>query len=109
LQHNNEMTFNPAEIGTNTLQRFRYQAEVTLPYCVYCALGQDIVSVIPEYLEDIALEYPGYWRFIQVKSRDPERPLWRLQDLLVESGGALRSLHRTHLQTKEKNASLEIL
>jgi len=96
------------DAGSDSLARFRYQAEVTLPFCLQCALGDEIVSVIPEHLEDIAVEYEGCWRFIQVKSRNPERGLWKLSDLLGK-GGALRSLFRTHLQTLDVTASLEIL
>lgn len=96
------------DVGPDVLARFRYQAEITFPFCLSCALGSEIVAVIPEHLEDIAIELASRWRFIQAKSRDPERPQWKLSDLL-QKGGALRSLYRTHQQTQDVNASLEIL
>ncbi|MFO1306107.1 MAG: dsDNA nuclease domain-containing protein [Burkholderiales bacterium] len=99
----------PLDAGTTTLQRYRYQAEVTLPFCLSCALGGDIIAVIPEHFEDIALECGSPWRFIQVKSRDPERPMWGLTDLLSRQGGALRSLLRTHKLTPLLDAKLELI
>ena len=96
--------------GSDTLARFRYQAEVTLPYCVAAILGEnDIVAVIPEHLEDIALETTTGWRFLQVKSRDPERGLWTAGDLFAKKGGALRSLYRTYLLTEGEEYSLELV
>ena len=95
--------------GSDTLARFRYQAEVTLPYCVSALLFQnDIVAVIPEHLEDIALETGTGWRFLQIKSRNPERGLWRASDLFVKKG-ALRSLYRTYLLTVGEDHSLELV
>ena len=96
--------------GSDTLARFRYQSEVTLPYCVSALLFEnDIVAVIPEHLEDIALETRTGWRFLQVKSRDPERGLWTGADLFARKGGALRSLYRTYLLTKGEDYSLELV
>ena len=96
--------------GTDTLTRFRYQAEVTLPYCLsVISPHSDIHAVIPEHLEDIALRTASGWRFIQVKTRNPERGLWTASDLLAKKGGALRSLYRTYLLTKTENHSLELL
>ncbi len=95
--------------GSDTLARYRYQAEVTLPYCVSALLREnDIVAVVPEHLEDIALETNTGWRFLQVKSRNPERGLWTLADLLANKG-ALRSLYRTYLLTDGEERSLEIV
>ncbi|NIN00186.1 MAG: DUF4297 domain-containing protein [candidate division Zixibacteria bacterium] len=99
----------PTNSGSDSFARFHYQAEVTLPFCLDCALGSEIASVMPEHLEDIAVESEVGWRFVQVKSRDPERGLWRLPDLLG-GDGALRSLFRTHLLTKDvPGTSLELL
>ena len=95
--------------GSDTLARFRYQAEVTLPYCVSALLSEnDIVAVVAEHLEDIALKTKTGWRFLQVKSRNPERGLWRAADLFVK-GGALRSLYRTYLATGGEEHSLELV
>lgn len=96
------------DAGTETLRRFRYQALLTLPLCLECALGDRILKVIPEHLEDIALSYSGRWRFLQVKSRNPELGLWTLGDL-TGSGGALHSLYRTYQQTLGVEVSLELI
>ena len=96
--------------GSDTLSRFRYQAEVTLPYCLAALLSEhEILAVIPEHLEDIALRTTTGWRFVQVKSRDPERGLWKTSDLFAENGGALRSLYRTYLLTTGEDHSLELV
>ena len=95
--------------GSDTLARFRYQAEVTLPYCVSALLSaNDIVAVVAEHHEDIALKTKTGWRFLQVKSRNPERGLWRAADLFAK-GGALRSLYRTYLATVGEDHSLELV
>ena len=96
--------------GSDTLSRFRYQAEATLPYCLSMLSSNDgILAVIPEYLEDIALETECGWRFLQVKTRNPERGLWTVSHLFSRKGGALRSLYRTYLLTKPEKPSLELL
>ena len=98
------------EWGSDTFGRFRYQAEITLPYCLaVVAAQQDIFAVIPEHLEDIALQTVDGWRFLQVKSRDPQRGLWKLSDLLIKKGSALRSLFRTYLCTAGKDYPLELV
>ena len=98
------------DAGSDTLARFRYQAEVTLPYCVSALLFEnDIEAVIAEHLEDVALKTKTGWRFLQVKSRNPERGLWRAADLLAKKGGALRSLYRTYLLTEGEDHSLELV
>ena len=96
--------------GPDTLARFRYQAEVTLPYCLaVLASEHGILAVLPEHLEDIALKTTSGYRFLQVKTRDPERGLWTASALLVRRSGALRSLYRTYLLTKGEDHSLEIV
>ena len=98
------------DAGSDTFARFRYQAEVTLPYCVSALLLEnDIEAVIVEHYEDIALKTKTGWRFLQVKSRNPERGLWSAADLLAEKGGALRSLYRTYLLTKDEDCTLELV
>lgn len=95
--------------GSDTFARFRYQAEVTLPYCVSAVLSEnDIVAVVPEHMEDVALATGTGWRFLQIKSRNPERGLWQLADLFTK-GGALRSLYRTYLLTTGEERSLELV
>ena len=97
------------DAGSDTLARFHYQAEITLPFCVSALLFEnDIEAVIAEHLEDIALRTKSGWRFLQVKSRNPERGLWRAADLFAK-GGALRSLYRTYLLTEGQDHSLELV
>ena len=96
--------------GADTFARFRYQAEVTLPYCLAALTStQDILVVIPEHLEDIALKTKTGYRFLQVKTRDPERGLWTASALFAKGSGALRSLYRTYLLTKSEPHSLELI
>ena len=96
--------------GSDTLARFRYQAEVTLPYCLSVMSSQnDILAVVLEHLEDIALKTNDGWRFLQVKTRDPERGLWTASELFTKKGGALRSLYRTYLLTTGEDHPLELL
>ena len=98
------------DTGSDTLARFRYQAEVTLPFCVSALLSQnEIEAVVAEHLEDIAVKTTTGWRFLQVKSRNPERGLWRAADLFAKKGGALRSLYRTYCLTAGEDHSLELV
>jgi hypothetical protein len=94
--------------GSDTAARFHYQAEVMFPYCLECALGQTIDYLVAEHLEDIGICQKDGWRFIQVKSRNPELPLWTLATLLKD-GGALRALFRTYQQLDGTAASLEMI
>ena len=96
--------------GPDTLARFRYQAEVTLPYCLALLTSEnDILAVLPEHLEDIALKTKSGYRFLQVKTRDPERGLWTASALFAKRSGALRSLYRTFLLTEGDDHSLELV
>lgn len=98
-----------SDVGTDTLRRFRYQAEITVPFCLAAAHQLDgIGAVIPEHHEDIALDCGSTWRFLQVKSRNHELGLWTLHQLLAK-GGALRSLYRTHKCVERENHSLELI
>jgi hypothetical protein len=86
----------PDDTGTDTFRRFRYQAECAFGECMRCALTGDVDSITPERLEDLLVEEPSRWRFIQVKTRDAGRGPWLFRDLL-DDGGALHSVLRTHL------------
>ncbi len=97
----------PDDSGSTTLSRFIYQAHIAFSFCVDCALGSTVESVIPEHIEDIAVRQKGHWRFIQIKTKDPELGAWRLSDLLSESGG-LRSLLRTRRVLGNLECSLEL-
>jgi hypothetical protein len=81
--------------GSTTFERYCYQAHIAFPYCLDCALGGAVASVVPEHLEDVAVEFTDGWRFLQIKTRDLERGPWRIADLSCK-GGALWSALRTH-------------
>ena len=93
--------------GSDTLMRFRYQAEVTLPYCLSVLTSQNkILAVIPEHLEDIALKTDDGWRFLQVKTRDPERGLWKASELFTKKGAHLDHYIALTYSPKEKTIRL---
>ena len=100
---------NSRDWGTDTLRRFRYQAEITVPYCLAAAsdVGR-IAAVVPEHHEDIALDCGSSWRYLQVKSRELYLGLWTLAQLLKKRG-ALRSLYRTHLCVGGQDHTLELV
>jgi hypothetical protein len=60
------------DTGADTFSRYVYQVEIAFRFCLDCALGGDVVSVVPEHLEDIALECRSSWRFLQIKTRNAE-------------------------------------
>src|ERR1035437_1260020 len=83
------------DTGKSSFERFCYQAHIAFPYCLNCALGGDVVCVVAEHIEDLAVETNEGWRFLQIKTRDPEKGPWTLSDLTGKSGG-LCSLLRAH-------------
>jgi len=97
------------DTGADTFSRYVYQAEIAFRFCLDCALGGDIVSVVPEHLEDIALECRSSWRFLQIKTRNAELGPWKLSDLTAANGG-LRSLLRTFdlVRTMLRKPTLEL-
>ena len=106
---------NPLEIipsndtGADVYQRYRYQAKLAVPYCVACALNKDVLSVVPEHIEDLAIEYNWGWLFIQVKTRDLCLGPWKLTDVLRKPSGGLRGLFRTYKLLKSiNNIKLEL-
>jgi hypothetical protein len=94
----------PDDTGTDTLKRFRYQAQIALPFCLACARNEKVRSVIMEHFEDIVVEYDDYWHFIQVKSRNAERGQWKLADAM----DGLKSLYRAFNETSHLNAQYSL-
>ncbi|AFY80330.1 dsDNA nuclease domain-containing protein [Oscillatoria acuminata] len=92
--------------GTDTLERYRYQARIALPFCLSCAnqKGENLRSIVMEHFEDIVLEYSDYWHFIQVKTRNASRGLWKLND----ATGGLKSLYRTFNEISDPNAKYSL-
>ena len=87
----------PDDTGSDTFRRYRYQAEIAFVFCLDCALVGNVVTVVPEHIEDIAIEHAdGRWIFVQVKTRDPAQGPWTLSNMLRSDGGAFRSVLRTH-------------
>ncbi len=98
----------PDDTGVDTFRRFRFQAEVAFPLCLYCAIGGTIKSVVMEHFEDVAIEETNRWRFQQIKTRNLDRGPWKLSDIL--DCGGIHALFRTHRVTKEHaNIRLELL
>ena len=85
----------PDDSGSDAFQRYAYQAHVAFWFCLNCYFAGAPVAIYCEHWEDLLIEYPDRLRFTQIKTRDPARGPWRYTHLLDE-GGALRSLARTH-------------
>lgn len=85
----------PDDTGTNTLTRFRYQAQLAVPFCLACARKEKVRSVIMEHFEDIVVEYDDYWHFIQVKTRNADLGQWTLTAAM----DGLKSLYRAFSET----------
>lgn len=97
----------PDDSGSDTFARYRYQAHVAVPFCVLCGLGEAVDSILLEHFEDIVIDEPRGWRFIQVKTRDPERGPWRLSHIL-RGGGGVDSLARTYSHLPNKSGKFEL-
>jgi len=97
-------TLPPDDTGTDTIRRFRYQARVAIPFCLECATGGTIRSIIMEHYEDIVVEYKDHWRFIQVKTRDGSRGAWKLSDAM----DGLNSLHRAYQIARDLGAKYSL-
>ncbi len=94
----------PDDTGTDTLKRFRYQAQLALPFCLACARKEKVRSIIMEHFEDIVVEYDDYWHFIQVKTRNAERGQWKLSDAI----DGLKSLYRAFKETSHLSAKYSL-
>jgi hypothetical protein len=81
----------PDDTGTDTLKRYRYQAQLAVPFCLDCASGGAVRSVIMEHYEDIVVEYEDHWRFIQVKTRDSKYGPWKLTSAMDGLGSLYRA------------------
>jgi len=83
----------PDDTGSDTFARFKYQAHVTVPYCLDLARGEEITSVFAEHVEDIAVEVGGSWRFLLLELKrgtEPERVHACEQLLTTEAQRRLR-------------------
>lgn len=94
----------PDDTGTDTFKRYQYQACLAVPYCLKCAAGEGVRSVIMEHFEDIVVEYEDRWLFIQVKTKDARLGPWRLSS----AEGGLKSLYRAFEQTHHLRASYSL-
>lgn len=82
----------PDNTGSDTLQRYAYQAQLLVPYCLDCGAQGKVVAILAEHFEDIVIEYPASWHFIQVKTRNQNLGPWKLSDAL----DGIKSLWRTY-------------
>jgi len=94
----------PDDSGTDTLQRFRYQAQIAIPFCIDCALRRNVISVIMEHFEDIVVECNDHWHFIQVKSRNADLGPWKIGN----AWGGLKSLYRAFKNTQHLEAKYSL-
>ncbi len=97
----------PDDTGTDTLRRYRYQAQLAVPFCLDCASGGAVRSVIMEHYEDIVVEYADHWRFIQVKTRDSKHGPWRLTLAMDGLGSLFRAYGSTSLSNARYSLYLE--
>lgn len=97
----------PNDTGRDTFQRFAYQAHIAFPYCLSCYFDRGVLSITAEHFEDLLVEEREVLRFLQIKTRDPARGLWSFPHL-VEPGGALHGLLRTHRALATVNEAREI-
>ena len=94
----------PDDTGSNTLKRYRYQAQLALPFCLECVQNDSVRSVIMEHFEDIVVEYTDYWQFIQVKTRNANLGPWKLTDAI----DGLQSLYRSYKETSNLNVKYSL-
>ncbi len=94
----------PDDTGTETFRRYRYQAYLAVPFCLKCAAGEGVISVVMEHLEDLVVQYEDSWLFIQIKTRNADRGPWRLADAM----GGLRSLYRVFRETRHLSARYDL-
>lgn len=94
----------PDDTGTDTLNRFRYQAQLAVSFCLRCAAKDKVRSVIMEHFEDIVVEYDDHWHFIQVKTRNANRGPWKLNDAI----DGLQSLYRAFRETTQLEAKYSL-
>lgn len=85
----------PDDSGSDAFRRYTYQAHVVFPLTLRLYFEGDIVAIYCEHWEDVLIEFADRLRFVQIKTRDAGRGPWRYRHLMDE-GGALRSLLRTH-------------
>jgi hypothetical protein len=97
----------PDDSGSDAFRRYCYQAHVGFPFCLNCALGGDVISVVPEHIEDIAVERVNRWQLIQIKTRDEHLLPWRLSHI-TGKGGALHSALRSHRALPDESITIEI-
>ncbi|GBE39844.1 hypothetical protein BMS3Bbin08_02476 [bacterium BMS3Bbin08] len=100
----------PDDSGSDTFDRYLYQAKVIFPFFLSCALGGPEISIIPEHIEDVLIEYPNnQWSFKQIKSRDGSVGYWTLSDLASKDSAPLKSLYRSFEVSSDVDATYELL
>lgn len=97
-------TPSPNDSGTDTLERYAYQAHLGFQHCLDCVAGGQTVSVTVEHIEDLVLEYRDSWIFAQIKTRNADLGPWRLTSAIP----GLRSLHRAYASCSAMDASFRL-
>lgn len=93
--------------GAATFARYRYQAKVTLLHWLRTLVDDGPRVVYAEHVEDLVLDFGDRHVFIQVKSRDAGRHLWRASEM-CDDGGGVDSLVRAYAIAKGTNCTFEL-
>lgn len=93
--------------GATTFARYRYQAKVTLLHWLRTLMVDGPRIVYAEHVEDLVLDFGDRHEFIQVKSRDAVRRLWRASEM-CDDGGGVDSLVRAYAIAKDSNCTFEL-
>lgn len=93
--------------GASTFARYRYQSKITLLHWLRTLLEDGPEVVYAEHVEDLVLDFGNRHEFIQIKSRGPDRHLWRAGEM-CDSGGGIDSLARAYAIAKDTNCTFEL-
>ena len=79
------------DVGADTADRFRYQAELAARFAVEILCGEDVVRIVCEWHEDYVVQYrDGRSELVSVKHRETGQLPWTLKQLF--RGGGLAHL-----------------
>lgn len=79
----------PEDAGSDTLSRYRYQAELAVRPCLAMLAGEAIERVICEWHEDYVVSTPNArTQLISVKHLEETQPRWTVRGLCFEGGVA---------------------
>ncbi|WP_172653099.1 dsDNA nuclease domain-containing protein [Rhodococcus opacus] len=94
--------------GSETLARYRFQAEVTARYCLAMLTQSDIANVVCEWHEDFVVAYTsGTVKLVSVKHREETQGPWTVP-MLCTSGGLAHLFDRWCECKCRSNVSLKL-